>query len=163
MNSLGSNEKFEILYEKYADTLYRLALVNVQSSTDAEDIVHDVFIKWFEHQPAFNDEKHEEGWFVKVAVNACHDLNRKKAYRNHDSIDDIHHIKSEEKEESSIIYSISLVPERYRTVLTLHYFEDYSVTEIAKALGLSQSAVKMRLSRGREHLKNIIEGGGSTD
>lgn len=163
MNSFGSNEKFEMLYDKYADTLYRLALVNVQNSADAEDIVHDVFIKWFEHLPAFNDEKHEEGWFVKVTVNACHDFLRKKKHRTHDNIDDIHHIKSEEKEESSIIYSLSLVPERYRTVLTLHYFEDYSVAEISKASGLSQSAVKTRLSRGREHLKNIIEGEGSSD
>lgn len=157
MNSLGTNEKFSILYDKYSDMLYRIALVNVQNHTDAEDIVHDVFIKWFEHQPAFKDEKHEEGWFVKVTVNACRDFNRKKAYRNHDSIDDFHHLKAEDKEPPFVIQSLSLVPERYRSVLTLHYLEDYSVSQIGKALGLSQSAVKMRLSRGREILKNILE------
>ena len=157
------NTQFEALYDKYADMLYRLALTNVQNSSDAEDIVHDVFIKWFEHQPDFKDEKHREGWFVKVTVNACHDFLRKKKHRTHDNIDDMHHIKSEDKEENDIMHYLGLVPERYRNVLVLHYLEGYSVAEMSEMAGLSQSAVKMRLSRGREHLKNIIEGGEGSD
>ncbi len=164
MNSQNDiNMQFEALYDKYANKLYRLALVNVQNTTDAEDIVHDVFIKYFETLPAFSDRNHEEGWFVKVTVNACRDFLRKKTHRAHDNIDDMHHLKSEEKEKSSIMHSLSLVPERYRTVLVLHYLEGYSVAEIGKMTGLSQSAVKMRLSRGREHLKNIIEREGIDD
>ncbi len=157
MSSLDTKADFEILYNKYADVLYRLALVNVNNPSDAEDIVHDVFIKWFEHHPVFNGDAHEEGWLVKVTVNSCRDFNRKKARRSHDSIDEIHHIKSEDKEPSFVIESLAQVPERYRSVLVLHYLEDYSVAQISKAFGLSQSAVKMRLSRGREILKNIIE------
>lgn len=164
MNSQNDvNMQFEALYDKYAHKLYRLALVNVQNTTDAEDIVHDVFIKYFENLPDFKDKHHEEGWFVQVTVNACRDFSRKKAHRNHDNIDDMHHLKSEEKEDSSIMHSLSLVPERYRTVLVLHYLEGYSVAEVGKMTGLSQSAVKMRLSRGREHLKNIMEREGIDD
>ncbi len=164
MNSQNNvNAQFEALYDKYANKLYRLALVNVQNTTDAEDIVHDVFIKYFENLPDFKDRHHEEAWFVQVTVNACRDFLRKKAHRTHDNIDDMHHLKSEEKEESSVMYSLSFVPERYRNVLVLHYLEDYSVAEVAKMTGLSQSAVKMRLSRGREHMKNIMEREGIDD
>jgi RNA polymerase sigma-70 factor (ECF subfamily) len=149
--------QFEALYDKYADKLYRLALTNLGSTHDAEDIVHDVFIKYFEVQPHFEGENHREGWLVKVTVNACRDFLRKKAHRNHHNIDDMHHIKSEEKEESDIMYSLSLVPERYRMVLVLHYLEGYTVNEVSRLLNLSVSAVKMRLSRGREILKTVIE------
>lgn len=159
MNSHNNtNMQFEALYDKYADMLYRIALVNVQNSHDAEDIVHDVFIKYFQTEISFKDENHQEGWFVKVTINACKDFLRKKAYRTHADIDDVHHLKSDEKEETDTIYILSKVPERYRAVLVLHYLEDYSVSEVSKMLGLSQSAVKMRLSRGREIFKKISEG-----
>lgn len=157
-NSDNVYMQFEALYDKYADMLYRLALANVQNTYDAEDIVHDVFIKYYERGTVFADEEHREGWLVKVTVNACRDFLRKRSYRNHEDIDNIHHLKSEEHEQTDIMHILSRVPERYRAVLVLHYLEDYSVSQVSKMLGLSQSAVKMRLSRGRDIFRKISEG-----
>ena len=150
--------EFEFLYGLYADKLYRIALSNLQHQEDASDIVHDVFIKYLNTAPAFKDAKHQEGWFVTVTVNACRDLLKKKAHRSYTPIEEVHNLKAEEKEESDIVSFLSQLPEKYREVIILHYLEDYSVSETAKLLKISQSAVKMRLSRGRELLKNIMKG-----
>lgn len=153
-----SANDFEIVYDTYADMLYRVALVNVKNPSDAEDVVHDVFIKYFENQQKFKDDKHREAWLVRVTINACRDHLRKKAYRTHTPLEEVHHLHAQEEDEG-IIYHLSQLPEKYRSVITLHYLEGYSVNEITKMLGLSASAVKMRLSRGRELLKAIIEKG----
>lgn len=155
---LEQEQSFELLYELYADKLYRIALSNVQNADDASDIVHDVFLKYLNKKPAFRDVSHQEGWFVKVTVNACRDLLRKKAYRNHTPLEDVYNIGVQEKEDNQIFYYLSQLPEKYREVITLHYLEDYSVEETSRLLGLSASGVKMRLSRGREQLKNIMKG-----
>ena len=149
---------FDFLYELYADKLYRIALSNVQSEHDASDVVHDVFVKYLNTKPEFKDANHQEGWFVKVTVNACRDFLRKKAYRPHTPLEEVHNVGAEDENEHDIIFYLSQLPSKYREVITLHYLEDYSVEETAKLLGLSASGVKMRLSRGREKLKNIMEG-----
>ncbi len=158
MSIFKSDEKLSLeIYEKYADMLYRLALVNLGNPDDAEDAVHDVFIKYLQTRPHFKDEHHEEGWFVRVTVNTCKDLLRKKKYRGYTPLEEVHHLKSEEIEENDVVSYLQSIPEKYRNVITLHYFEGYSVSEISEILKLSSSAVKMRLSRGRELLKEKIE------
>jgi RNA polymerase sigma-70 factor (ECF subfamily) len=154
----GQESSFDFLYELYADKLYRIALSNVQNEHDASDVVHDVFLKYLNKKPAFKDASHQEGWFVKVTVNTCRDFLRKKAHRTHSPLEEVHNVGAEDKNEHDIIFYLSQLPSKYREVITLHYLEDYSVEETAKLLGLSVSGVKMRLSRGREQLKNIIEG-----
>lgn len=155
---LEQEQGFELLYELYADKLYRIALSGVQNEADASDIVHDVFLKYLNKKPVFKDGSHQEGWFVKVTVNACRDFLRKKAHRNHTPLEEVHNVGVQDKEEHQVFYYLSLLPEKYREVITLHYLEDYSIEEASKLLGLSASAVKMRLSRGREQLKNIMKG-----
>ncbi len=150
--------ELEFLYGLYADKLYRIALSNLQHEEDASDVVHDVFIKYLNTTPSFKDARHQEGWFVTVTVNACRDLLRKKSHRNYTPIEEVHHLSAEEKEENEIVSYLLQLPEKYREVIILHYLEDYSVAETGKLLKISQSAVKMRLSRGRELLKNIMEG-----
>lgn len=147
----------EIMYDKYADLLYRLALANLQDKSDAEDVVHDVFIKFFEKSPHFQDENHEKGWFIRVTVNMCRDLQRKKKYRTHLPLDEIYHLEGEDIKLPHVFQVLEHLSERYRLVIVLHYLEGYSVNEIAQILQISVSAVKMRLSRGRELLKEKIE------
>ena len=82
--------------------------------------------------------------------------------RNHLPIDDYTHMLEDTSGEISslrveIISALNALPEKYKTIIVLHHFEDLTVNETAKALGLSTSAVKMRLSRGRELLKTILE------
>ena len=68
----------EAAYGRYADMLYRLALSHLGVVEDAEDAVHDVFEKYINTSPSFKDGEHEKAWFVRVTVNRCHDLLRKR-------------------------------------------------------------------------------------
>lgn len=159
MNSVKVRKTdFEAVYDKYADMLYRLALSHLQSREDAEDVVHDVFAKYLESVGKLKDAEHERAWLIKVTVNACRDFLRKKKYRTYIAIDEIQEIAAKDTEPLPEVFEmVAVLPEKYKTVIVLHYLEGYSVDEISSIIGVSASAIKMRLSRGREVLKKYME------
>ena len=157
--SENGKDRFETAYTNYADAMYRIALSHMTRREDAEDVVHDVFIKDMQASPSFADDDHERAWLIRVTVNRCRDLLRRRAIRRYVGFDEIEEIPAEEEsyEGQGVVSMVSTLPEKYRSVMVLHYLEGYSVEECANILELSVSAVKMRLSRGREMLKKTIE------
>ncbi len=145
------------VYDRYADMLYRLALSHTQSKEDAEDAVQDVFTKYITVQTRFSDDEQERAFLIRATVNRCHDLTRRKKIREHESLDDITEISYEENGEArEVLKTLATLPEKYKTAIILHYLEGFSVEEVSRTLGISLSGVKMRLSRGRELLKNLL-------
>ena len=154
----NENQRFEIVYEQYADMLYRLSFSYMKNKEDAEDVVQEVFTKYFcgLHFP-MNLEQ-EKAWFIRVTINQCHDTLRKKKYRAYSSLDEVVELVAEETNDMGHLYeALQKLPEKNRGVVILYYLEGYSVDEITKILQLSASAVKMRLKRGREFLKEELE------
>lgn len=152
----------EELYGKYGTFLFRICYAILCSREDAEDAVQEVFYKYLVKQPDFRDEEHEKAWFLRVASNQSKDMLRRRKVRSTLSLEEIEEYEIV-PEQASILQDLFTLPEKYKTVLILHYFEDLSVSDIAKAENLTQSAVKMRLARGREMLKNVLEGRGQSD
>ncbi len=152
-------DKFETAYTRYADALYRIALSHMTRREDAEDVVQDVFIKYIQTSPEFSDEDHERAWLIRVTVNRCRDLLRRRSIRRYVGFDEIEEIPADEEpyEGSGVIAAVGKLPDKYKSVVVLHYLEGYSVEKCASYLGLTESAVKMRLSRAREMLKKTIE------
>lgn len=144
-------------YDRYADMLYRLALTHLGSREDAEDAVHDVFAKYISASPSFKDSEHEKAWFIRVTVNRCHDIFRRRARRNHLALEEAENISHTYEDEPEIIRIVHSLPEKYKSAIVLHYLEGFSVEETAKILSLTASAVKMRLSRGREYIKELMD------
>ena len=163
LSFLGSNKQeptdFETLYNRYGEMLFRLCFSMLRSREDAEDAVQDVFLKYFTAPKIFNDSEHEKAWFIRVTSNHCKDVMRKRTVRSAVGLDEIGELEDfgVEKDSGEVLNSIFALPEKYRTVFVLHYLEQISVADIAKSLGLGQSAVKMRLSRGREILKEKLD------
>ena len=154
----SKEQEFETIYELYADMLYRLALSYMKQKEDAEDIVQDVFTKYFcgFHLPLSGEQ--EKAWFIRVTINQCHDALRKRSYRLHDSVEDVAEVAGATMDEPDELFDVlQNIPDKYKDVIILHYLEGYSVEEITKMLGISASATKMRLKRGREFLKNQLE------
>ena len=150
--------RLEAAYEKYADMLYRLALSHLNHKDDAEDVVQEVFIKYMNQTKMFKDEEHEQAWLIRVTVNACYDMLRYKNRRDHDALDNIvEFAAAEEKPDIGVLKLLEQLPAKYKTVIVLYYLEGFSIEEIAFMLRLSVSAIKMRMSRGREQLKKMIE------
>ncbi len=145
---------FDSVYNTYADLLYRVALAKLCSSADAEDAVQDVFLKYMTRPPIFFNENHEKAWFIRVTINQCCDIARRRSYHPTLTLDDIHDIAAEDEASvSDLMDKLSRLPKKYRETVTLHCLEGFSLSETAAILGVSLSATKMRLSRAREMLK----------
>lgn len=146
----------ETVYEKYADILYRVALAHVTSDADAQDVVQDVFVKYMSVAPVFNSDEHERAWLLRVTVNRCHDVTRYLKVRESLPIEDAAGIAAPEKGGvSELLETLARIPDKYKDTLILHCLEGFSQQETAKILGISLSAVKMRILRGREILEKI--------
>lgn len=144
------------MFERYTDMLYRLCYSILLQKEDAEDAVQDVFLIFYRKQPTFADEDHEKAWFIRVAVNRCRDMLRRKKVRAALPLSEVEETLAAsgvEYEESEVLTAIYGLPDKYRVVMILHYLEEYPVKEVAKLLKITPSAVKMRLARGREQLK----------
>lgn len=147
----------EILIGKYRDSVFALSFCICKDREDADDVVQEVFVKYHFSGKEFESERHIHSWLCKVAVNLSR--NRVKCFwRSHkESIEEYKKTLSFGTEEDGELFSaVMSLPRKYRTALHLHYFEGYSVKEISKMLGISESNAKARLGRGRKALKSII-------
>ncbi len=147
----------EELYDRHASTLYRLALSMLKNREDAEDAVQSVFEKYLLRPHLFLSAEHEKAWMLRVTVNQCKDALRRRAMRQSVPLDAVAEAGVWDRE-SEVRDVLDKLPEEYRVPLVLYYFEDCTVEEISRALRLGASAVKMRLKRGREKLKQALEG-----
>ena len=146
-------------YRYYGDMLYRIALTHTASREDAEDACQDVFIKYVLAEQVFESEDHKKAWLVRVLINHCRDLIRKRKIRTHLSMEEIEEIVSDPShtnEYAELIRIVEALPMKYREVIILHYLEGYSVEETSKMLTITASGVKMRLMRAREMIKEEL-------
>ena len=148
----------EQIYDRYADMLYRLAFTSLSSGTDAEDAVSDVFVKYLQNPPSFHNQEHEKAWFIRVLLNHCSDLHRRKAVRAYTPLEEVANLSAAPEKDSHLLTAVQKLPEKNRTAVLLHYFEGFSLEEIAQILQTTQAAVKMRLMRSRSLLKNYLKG-----
>ena len=152
--SVRSVNDIEAIINKYGDMLYRLCFIMLKNQSDAEDIVQETIIKYYQKALIFENHEHEKAWLIRVATNQCHDLLRFRI--RHPQVDDEYLAKiSYDSSDSGIIEALTTLPEKYRIVLTLYYIEDYRIEDIAKIIKRTSSAVKMRLQKGRRLLEKI--------
>ena len=156
MRQTVSADEFETAYDTYSAAVYRLALVYLGRPADAEDVTQETFVRLLCRAPAFADEEHRRRWLLRVAANLCRDQLRGFWRKRVTELEDV--LPAAPTEEREAACAVMALPEQYRLPIHLHYYEGYSVAEIAGILKLGQSAVKMRLKRGREMLKLELEG-----
>ena len=142
---------FDRVYETYGPSLYRFCLLQMKNPADAEDVLQDVFVKRLYQAPRFKSPEHERSWLYRVALNLCRDEWRRRR-RSELPLEAAAGV-SLPLAELSLLDQVSNLPEKQRTVLPLHYYQGYSLQEIARLLGVTVPAVKMRLKRGREALR----------
>ena len=145
------------LFDHYADMVYRIALSYLRSTQDAEDTVQTIFLKLMENDIKIITGK-ERAFLTKVTINHCKNL--LNATKRHESIplDEVEGILFSQTEDREVFRAVMELPEKYRLVVCLHYFEGYSFREIAQLLHIGISAVSMRLYRAKSILKNKFGG-----
>lgn len=146
--------QIEEAYDTYGAAVYRLAMTYLGRHADAQDVTQEVFIRLFRKAPSFRDGNHEKRWLLRVAANLCRDQLRSPRYNTAELEEDY---PISDPDLFGVADAIVRLPETYKAVIHLHYYEGYSVAEVARILHLSISAVKMRLKRGRELLKIELE------
>ena len=150
----------ETKFNLFSTMLYKICIVMMANESDAEDAVQDTFLKYIKNRPDFECAEHEKAWFIRVAVNVCKDMLRARKWRTAVDIDDLIELTRDEQEpfeKTEAFEQILRLPPKYKTVIYLYYAEGYKAEEIARMIGSSVSAVKMRLKRGRGMLKMELE------
>ncbi len=148
---------FLVAADQYKDTVFRIALNYFGNPYDAEDTVQDVFIKLYTSKKPFESEEHIRNWLIRVTINACKNTLRTPWNRKHVALEDLSaSIAFEQPEQSDLFCAVMSLPEKYRTVVYLFYYEELSVKEISGILRLNESAVTTRLSRARKNLKQKL-------
>ena len=147
-------DDIETLISQYGDMLFRLCLIMLKNESDAEDAIQETYIKYFQKAPLFDSKEHQKAWLIRVATNKCRDMLRFRV--RHPQIDDEDISKFiPDSSDSGILEALTMVPEKFRLVLTLYYIEEYRIEDIANIIERSSSAVKMRLQKGRKLLEEI--------
>lgn len=155
-NTFKRHDKREIV-EKYFDMIYRLALSQTKNRDSADDAVQEVFLRFLKSDKEFESDEHIKAWLIRVAVNCCHNVfSNSWAQKTTPLTEDI---IFDTKEKGDVYYAVLELPQKYRAVIHLFYYEDMSIEEISKTLGQNASTVKSQLSRGRKMLRNMLEGG----
>lgn len=149
-----TQEEVLLLFEQYHNMVYRLALASLRSQPDAEDVTQTVFLKLLEGNTGPMPGK-EGAWLARVTVNACRDLMRRFWRRKTEPLDET--IPFSQPEERTLFEAVMSLPDKYRIVVHLHYYEGYTFAETGKLLGLSPSTVSMRLFRARNMLRNHFQ------
>ena len=143
------------LFHRYRDDVYRLAVNYTRSPQEAEDVCQTVFLKLLE-QPDLMPGR-EKAWLMQVTANECRDLLRSSWWKRTVPLEQAFQIPKTEADET--IYLLRKLPPKYRVVLYLHYYEQYTTAEIAQLLKIPMGTVSTRLKRARERLKTMLKEG----
>lgn len=163
MVDVASNpsDAVEQALERFGDDILRLAFSYMKSREDAEDVVQDVLIRYMQSAKIFEDMEHVKAWLLRVAANLCKDKLKSASRQREVVIPEGYEvaITSEMTEgESDIVQAVMALPEKYRSVIHLYYFEEYSTTEVADILQKKEVTVRSLLKRGREKLEKMMKG-----
>ncbi len=146
------------LIERYQHNLFVAAFQVCKNREDAEDIVQETFIQYHTSNKEFESEEHIRAWLLRVAMNKAKNVNLTFWRRNRQPLEDyIETLTFETEAAGELFETVLKLPEKYRMVLHLFYYEEYSIQEIAGVLKLSEGNVKARLSRGRKMLRDVLK------
>jgi RNA polymerase sigma factor (sigma-70 family) len=169
---LEAHQAIEALMDKYGDEIKRLIYTYVKNYADTDDVTQEVFVTIYRKLNTFQGKSSLRSWIYSIAINKSKDYLRSWQSRNkrlkeklstskHDYIHDRNVETPEEStlkqdESSKLLKLLLMLPVKYREVLILFYFKDFSTIEIGTTLGMKETTVRTRLNRGREQLRKLL-------
>lgn len=145
--------------EAYADMVRRICFVYLKNRHDTEDIFQDVYMKYLLFDGSFESSAHEKAWFIRVTINACTDYLRYLSRRKQVSLEVIaEEGEGMDTDSMGVLEIVLQLPDKYRNVIYLYYYEGYSAVEIAGILRKKENTIYTWLSRARELLKKELGG-----
>lgn len=145
-----------VAFEKYGDTVYRLAYIRTKNKSDSEDILQEVFLRYMKIWQKIESEEHLKAMLLRITVNCSNSLKTSAWFKKTEGLNE-NIISMDNVNEGGVLEEVLKLPKKYRTAIHLHYYCGYSVNEIAKIEGINPSTVKTHLNRARSTLKNTLK------
>ena len=147
--------------ERYADTVRRLCMIHLKNRADTEDIFQTVFLKYVLSSVSFESEEHEKAWIIRVTLNACKDLLKSFSRRRTVPLDAVLErpalLPPDHRE---VLEAVLSLPPKYKDVVYLHFYEDYTAPQIGKILGKNVNTVYTIITRSKQMLREKLRGEG---
>ena len=157
--TMRSPEEIDRAMKLYADTVRRVCMIYLKNYADTEDIFQTVFLKYLQNTQVFENPEHEKAWFIRVSINACKDL-KKNFFRSRTvSLDTlVSQPAVQSSDTSEVLEAVLSLPQKYRNVIYLHYYEGYTAPQISRLLGKKVNTIYTLLTRARLLLKEKLGG-----
>ena len=133
--------------------LYRVSRTMLRRNADCEDAVQETLLKAWAGLETLKEEKYFETWLIRILINECKTIWRKRPSMETELPDNLNIAQSESY---NLFEALMALPKKHRITLELHYIEGYKTREIAGLLGIPESTVKWRLAQGRKTLKREL-------
>ena len=156
---MRSEQEVNRAIERHADTVRRLCMIHLKNYADTEDIFQTDFLKYVLSSVSFENEEHERAWFIRVTINACKDL-LKNFFRSHTvSMEEVLEQPAEiEQDHREVLEAVLSLPARYRDVVYLYYYEEYTAPQIGRILGKNVNTIYTLLNRAKKILREKLGG-----
>ena len=145
----------EQIIKTYSDMVYRLAFARTGTKEDADEVYQEVFLRLLKKRPAFESQEHCKAWLLRVTVNCSNTLLSALWKKRTVALEE--DLPFQEKDSLELYKELSQLPQKYRDVIHLFYYEELSVADIAKILHRKESTVRTQMTRARTMLKEILE------
>ena len=154
-------DEIETILTTYGDMLFRICLVMLGNSSDAEDAIQETMLTYLQKAPVFRDAEHQKAWLLRTTINECkmylrYYWNSKRVefpgeweFADYDIVQD-----------HTLLDSVLSLPRKYREAIHLYYYEELTIKEIAVILEKKESTIKTYLRRGKQLLKRNLEKSG---
>lgn len=163
--SYGTDGYIQYVLDTYSQTIIRLCYTYVRNIFDAEDIAQDVLVSLLKRGKPFESPEHEKAWLLRTAINKSKNYLKSGWITRTVKLNETDSSEAEDQmnERNEVMEAVLSLPEKYRTVIHLFYYDGYSIKEIAEIVGKKPATVGTLLARGRALLKEMMIGGFDED
>ncbi len=161
----GDIKSYELLYNRYSRAMYHTCLRIVMNAADAEDILQEAFMEAFVNLDKLKDASAFGGWVKRIMINKSVNFVRRHR-KSWLEIEDVAVMNVPEEQGfdepefkeklDAVVEAMAALPEKYRMVINLHIFEQMSFEEIAAALDMPSSTIRVQYLRGKQKILNSL-------
>lgn len=153
--SLRTDEIISQDLDHYGNMLLRLAYSYMKNIYDAEDVVQEVFVQLLKNIEKLESDEYKKNWLICVARNICKNKLKSAWFKKHVELTEMPYY--DEYKDSNVLNKVMQLPLKYREIIYLYYYEDYTTVEIAAIIGKKEATVRSLLSRGRNILRSELK------
>lgn len=150
-------EIFHEKLQKYKDTVFRIAFSYCKNKSDAEDISQEVFLKYYYTEPDIADVSEEKAWLIRVTINKAKDLLKSSWYSKRCDKENLQEVCQINESQSELLEIVLNLPEKYKIPIHLYYYEQYTIAEISRIMGIKASTIQTRMQRGRKLIEKKLK------